>query len=137
MLRTQVPASRPLCRNIASQGFCQYGRRCHFSHDPRDQASRPPPEKIPCFSWEDTGSCPYGNRCAYLHRSLELVGSAPLQVGLRQVVSGIERHKRADRRASVTLSDFQDLASYDWLRTLHPTIAVPGKCAERAMNGSD
>ena len=130
-------ATRPLCRNIASQGFCPYGRRCRFSHDPLEQSSRPPPKEIPCYNWEETGTCSYGDGCAYLHRPLELVGSAPLKVGLLQVVSTLERRKRSDERDRVTMSDFQELASYDWLHMLRPTITVPGMEATCTTDSCD
>lgn len=130
MLPARDPGTRPLCRNVASRGFCSYGERCRYSHNQLEQSARPPPAKIPCFSWEDTGTCSYGSRCAYLHRPVELVGSGPLHVGLLQVISTFVRCVRADEQDKVAISNFLELASFDWIRTLRPTIAVPGKSVE-------
>jgi len=129
MFQAHVFPARPLCRNLASKGVCRYGRFCRFSHNPVEQASRPPPREIPCFNWEDTGTCPYGKRCAYLHRSPELVGAGPLKGGLLQIVVTLGRQGQPDKQPRVNMSEFCELASYDWLRMHTPTIAVPGKKA--------
>ena len=83
--------SRTVYHKFAVTGTCRDGNRCRFSHDAMGMATRPPPERIPSFNWEDTGTCPYGARCVYLHRSRALVGSTPLEKLLLDTVCEFER----------------------------------------------
>ena len=56
-----------------------------------------------------------------------MVGSGPLKVGLLQIICTLDRQQRREKDDKVSMSDFCELASYDWLDSVEHTIAVPGR----------
>ena len=126
MERGWFTASRAPCRNFSSRGNCRFGNRCRFSHDISWRTSRPPPEMTPCFHWEESGACPLGDRCAYLHRPQVLEGVSLLHDNLHDEIYTFMLVKIQTPGKSVTLTNLQNITSYDWLTAERPTIGVPG-----------
>ncbi|KAK4551675.1 hypothetical protein LTR86_011006 [Recurvomyces mirabilis] len=56
-----------------------------------------------------------------------MAGAGPLKVGLLQIMSTIGCHQSQERQDRISMTEFCELASYDWLRVAEPTIAVPGE----------
>lgn len=114
------------CRNFLSTGTCDYGSRCRFSHDTATRRDRPPPGQTPCFHWEKSGACPYRDRCAYLHRPRASDSTKRTFEDLCEKIHtfGVVDSTRCDEE--IVKSDFQEIASYDWVAASVPTIGIPG-----------
>ncbi|TBU51225.1 hypothetical protein BD310DRAFT_1043628 [Dichomitus squalens] len=149
--RATVPApiSVKTCR-FYSQGKCNFGTKCRFSHErpsqnvappllspkPAPKANKPKFERgtQPCFAWEKTGACTRGEESWYAHDPAicqaleqERVRQAMLaqEAGLHRALENACVESEHPREAASAERQHQDVAMME--RVLNGSIAVRGQ----------
>ena len=97
-------------------------KQCPFLHDKEAEI---PTRNAPCMEFKITGRCPYGRSCHFRHE--------PGQITLGEEIGDVLMEPLKPKESDTTVSQRQNLASYNWMESPRPLIMVPGLCCSHLV----